>query len=89
MSLLSFLALLIVAGICGSIGGSLAGRGRAGCLGSILLGFIGALLGTWLAHWLHLPEVIAVRIGGENFPVLWSVVGSALFVAILGFIRRG
>jgi len=88
MSLLSFLALLVVAGICGAIGQSIAGYSRSGCLGSIFLGFIGALLCTWLAHWLHLPEVVAVRVAGESFPVLWSVIGSALFVALLGLFRR-
>jgi uncharacterized membrane protein YeaQ/YmgE (transglycosylase-associated protein family) len=88
MSLVSLLALLVVAGVCGAIGQSLAGYTHAGCLGSIVLGFIGALLGSWLAHALHLPELISVRIAGESFPVVWSVVGSALFVAVLGIFRR-
>lgn len=88
MSLLHFIALLVVAGICGATGQSLAGYSRSGCIGSIILGFIGALLGTWVARALHLPEVIAVQIGRDNFPVLWSVAGSALFVALLGLFRR-
>lgn len=88
MSLLSFLILLAIAGVCGAIGQSLAGYSHAGCLGSILLGFVGALLGSWIAHALHLPEVIAMHVGGERFPVLWSVIGSALFVAVLGALRR-
>ena len=88
MSLLSLLVLLVVAGVCGAIGQSLAGYSRAGCLTSIVLGFVGALLGTWLAHALHLPQVLAVQVGGESFPVLWSVIGSALFVALLGIFRR-
>ncbi|HEY2512394.1 MAG TPA: hypothetical protein VGI39_16115 [Polyangiaceae bacterium] len=88
MSLLSFLILLAIAGLCGAIGQSLAGYSHAGCLGSILLGFIGALLGSWIAHALHLPHLIAMTIGGERFPVLWSVIGSALFVGVLGALRR-
>ena len=88
MSLLSLLVLLVVAGICGAIGQSLAGYSRAGCLTSIVLGFIGALLGSWIARWFHLPQVLTFSIGGETFPVLWSVVGSALFVALLGIFRR-
>ncbi len=89
MSLVSLLVLLVIAGVCGSIGQSLAGGGRGGCLTAIALGFIGALLGSWIAHRVHLPELIAVRIAGESFPVLWAVIGSALFVAGLGLLRRG
>jgi uncharacterized membrane protein YeaQ/YmgE (transglycosylase-associated protein family) len=83
-----FLVLLLVAGVCGGIGQSIAGYSRAGCLGSIALGFIGALLGTWLAGLLGLPEIFPVTIGGQRFPVIWSIVGSALFVAVLSLFTR-
>jgi uncharacterized membrane protein YeaQ/YmgE (transglycosylase-associated protein family) len=46
----------------------------------------GALLGQWLAGVLHLPELLVVRIGGESFPVIWAIIGSALFVAGISFI---
>jgi uncharacterized membrane protein YeaQ/YmgE (transglycosylase-associated protein family) len=88
MSLTSFLILLVVAGVCGSIGGAIAGFKGTGCLASIALGFIGALLGVWIAHAMHLPELFVVRVGGEAFPVIWSIAGSALFVAVLGLFRR-
>ena len=88
MSLVSLFVLVGIAGVCGAIGQSLAGYSRGGCLASIALGLIGALLGTWLAHTLHLPELVALRVGRESFPILWSVIGSALFVAVLGFLRR-
>jgi uncharacterized membrane protein YeaQ/YmgE (transglycosylase-associated protein family) len=88
MTLMHFFVLLVVAGICGSIGSALAGHRGTGCLGSIALGFIGALLGVWIARALRLPEVFLWRVGGENFPVLWSIVGSALFVAVLSALTR-
>jgi uncharacterized membrane protein YeaQ/YmgE (transglycosylase-associated protein family) len=88
MTLTGFLLLLVIAGICGSIGRALAGYSNVGCLGSIALGFIGALLGLWIARALHLPEVFVWRIGNEAFPVLWSIVGSALFVAVLSALTR-
>jgi uncharacterized membrane protein YeaQ/YmgE (transglycosylase-associated protein family) len=88
MSLTSFLILLLVAGICGAIGQAIAGYGRGGCLVSIALGFIGALIGMWIARAFHLPELFAVVIGGERFPVVWSIIGAAIFVAILGLITR-
>jgi uncharacterized membrane protein YeaQ/YmgE (transglycosylase-associated protein family) len=88
MTLTHFIVLLIVAGICGSIGRALAGYSHVGCLGSIALGFIGALIGVWIARALRLPEVFVWRVRGENFPVLWSIVGSALFVAVLSAMTR-
>jgi uncharacterized membrane protein YeaQ/YmgE (transglycosylase-associated protein family) len=44
LSLVDFLILLVVAGICGAIGQALAGFSGRGILASIALGFIGALL---------------------------------------------
>jgi uncharacterized membrane protein YeaQ/YmgE (transglycosylase-associated protein family) len=88
MTLSSFIVLLIVAGICGSIGTALVGYSHVGCLGSIALGFIGALLGVWIARALHLPELFVWRVGNESFPVVWSIVGSALFVAVLSMLTR-
>lgn len=88
MSIGSFLLLLLVAGICGSIGQAIAGYHRGGCLVSIAIGFIGALLGMWLAGALGLSEMLAVRVGGESFPIVWSIIGAALFVAVLNMLSR-
>jgi uncharacterized membrane protein YeaQ/YmgE (transglycosylase-associated protein family) len=88
MTLESFLILLVVAGICGAIGQAIAGYSHGGCLASIAVGFIGALLGMWIAVQLGLPELFPVRIGGRSFPVIWSIPGSALFVAIINFFAR-
>ena len=88
MSVLNFLLLLLVAAICGSIGQSLVGYSVGGCITSTVVGFIGALLGTWLAGQLGLPEPLRVTIGSETFPVLWSIIGSALFVGILSLFTR-
>lgn len=86
MSPIEFLVLLFVAGICGSIAQSLAGFSRGGCLTSIVLGFIGAVLGTYLARVASLPEILAVQIGDRNFPIIWSIIGAALFSAALALI---
>ena len=88
MTLMSLLILLLVAGVCGSIGQAIAGYSRGGCLVSIALGFIGALLGMYLARAIGLPELFAVDIGGERFPIIWSIIGSAIFVAIISLITR-
>lgn len=88
MTVVSLLILLLVAGVCGSVGQAIAGYSRGGCLVSIALGFIGALLGMWLAGLLGLRELFAINIGGQSFPIVWSIVGPALFMSILGLFRR-
>ncbi len=89
MSLMHLIVLLIVAGVVGAIGQSLAGFSRTGCLGSIALGFIGALIGVWLGRSLGLPQIFVINIGGTPFPIVWSIIGAALFVAVLGLLTRG
>jgi uncharacterized membrane protein YeaQ/YmgE (transglycosylase-associated protein family) len=88
MTLFDVLILLLVAGICGSLGQAIAGYSRGGCLVSIALGFVGALLGMWIARQMGLPELFPVRIGGTSFPIIWSIIGSALFVAVITLVTR-
>jgi uncharacterized membrane protein YeaQ/YmgE (transglycosylase-associated protein family) len=90
ISLPALLLLLVIAAICGAIGKAIAGGTRGGLIVSIALGFVGALFGPWLARMLKLPEPFMVVIGGHPFPVLWSIIGAAIFVAIIHlFSRRG
>jgi uncharacterized membrane protein YeaQ/YmgE (transglycosylase-associated protein family) len=89
MTLLEFLVLLLVAGVCGALGQAISGFTRGGCLVSIALGFIGALIGMWLARSFGLPEPLPVVVGNRAFPVVWSIVGSALFVAVISLLTRG
>jgi uncharacterized membrane protein YeaQ/YmgE (transglycosylase-associated protein family) len=88
MTITDLIILLIVAGLCGSIGRAISGYSHGGCLVSIALGFIGALIGMWLARALHLPELFPVRIGTASFPIIWSIIGSALFVAVISLVSR-
>ena len=88
MTLFDLLILLLVAGICGALGQAIAGYSRGGCLVSIALGFVGALVGLWLARLMGLPEVFPVQIGGTRFPIVWSIIGSCLFVAVITLITR-
>ena len=86
MTLIDFLLLLLVAGVCGAIGQAITGYSRGGCLVSIVLGFIGAFIGVWLAGKLALPEIYVLRIGTTSFPIIWSIIGATLFVAVVGLI---
>jgi uncharacterized membrane protein YeaQ/YmgE (transglycosylase-associated protein family) len=88
MTVLGFFLLVIIATICGSLGQAIAGYSRGGCVVAAVVGFIGAYLGLWLGRQLGLPEAFPVTIDGETFPILWSIIGSALFSALLGLLTR-
>ena len=88
MTLVGFLVLLLIAAICGAVGQSLAGYDLGGCLVSIVVGFIGAYIGLWLAGRFGLPRIFEVSIEGKPFPVVWAVIGSAIFTLIVGLLRR-
>jgi uncharacterized membrane protein YeaQ/YmgE (transglycosylase-associated protein family) len=87
MSLPALLVLLVIAAICGAIGRALAGGG-GGLLTSIVIGFVGALIGPLIAHQLKLSEPLMVHVNGEPFPIVWSIIGAALFVAFLHVLSR-
>ncbi len=84
--LIEFLTLLFVAGLCGSIAQRLTGGKGVGCLASIALGFIGALVGTIIAIKFDLPLMFTLTIQGKQFPIIWSVIGAALFSALLALL---
>jgi uncharacterized membrane protein YeaQ/YmgE (transglycosylase-associated protein family) len=79
---------LVIAFLSGSIGASLAGS-KKGCLASIALGFIGSFVGTIIAKKFDLPVIFAIPVGGQSFPVIWAIMGSAIFVALLSLLGRG
>lgn len=90
MTLLGLLILLVIAAIAGMVGQALVGYSVGGCLLSAVVGFVGAFIGMWLARQLGLPEPFPITIDGETYPILWSIIGSALFAGLLGlFSRRG
>lgn len=88
MSLVGFLILIVVAAICGAIGQAIAGYSTGGFLVSIVVGFIGAYLGVWLAQQFGLPELFVVNVDGQPFPIVWSVIGSAILAIVVGLLTR-
>jgi uncharacterized membrane protein YeaQ/YmgE (transglycosylase-associated protein family) len=77
------LVLLLIAGVCGAIGRAIGGGTGGGFLVSIAVGFVGALLGSVVAHYLRLPELLVVTVDHRPFPILWSIIGASLFVAVI------
>src|SRR5256714_15649185 len=83
MTVIDLLLLLLIAGVCGSIGRAIGGYSHGGCLVSIALGFIGALLGLWLPRPPGLVEPLPLLGGGAAPPVVWAILGSGLFRPLL------
>ena len=84
MTLTGILVLLLIAGIVGGLGQALSGYSFGGCLMSILVGFVGAYVGVWLAGQLGLPELFTINVQGQPFPIVWGIIGSAILSLILG-----
>ena len=88
ITLPGLIILIIIAAVCGAIGRAIAGEIRGGIVVSTAVGFIGALIGPWLAGQLKLAEPLMLSVSGHSFPVLWSIIGAALFVALIHLISR-
>jgi uncharacterized membrane protein YeaQ/YmgE (transglycosylase-associated protein family) len=88
MTLMGLLLLLLIAAVAGAIGQAIAGYSLGGCLVSTAVGFIGALLGGWLAGATGLPELFVVQIGDWAFPVIWAIIGATVFTLLVGLISR-
>jgi uncharacterized membrane protein YeaQ/YmgE (transglycosylase-associated protein family) len=84
MTLIGFLILLVIAAVAGSLGMAVTGYSRGGCLFSAVVGFLGAFIGMWVARQFGLPELVPVTVEGETFPVVWSIIGSAILSLLLG-----
>ena len=89
MTVLDLVVLLIVAALCGVAGQLLAGYSMGGCVTATLVGFVGAVIGTWIAGMLSLPELFAINVGGRAFPIAWSLIGCGMFVVSLALLTRG
>jgi uncharacterized membrane protein YeaQ/YmgE (transglycosylase-associated protein family) len=88
MTIWELLILLVIAAICGAIGQAIAGYSVGGFLVTIVVGFVGALIGTWLARATGLPELLTVNVGGEPFPIVWSIIGSIILALIVSMFNR-
>lgn len=89
MTPIGFLILLLVAAVAGLLGQALAGFSLGGLFTSIVVGFVGAFIGTWLAREFNLPFFFTVNVEGQNFPIVWAVLGGAIFTAVIGLLQGG
>ncbi len=82
MTVLELIVYIIIAAICGAIARAVAGGSGRGFILSLIVGVLGAFIGTWIARRFHLPVVLGVTIGGHPFPVVWAILGGIVLVAV-------
>ena len=99
MTLLELIIFLLIAGICGVIAEMVVGFSPGGFIASIVVGLIGAYLGSWLAGVLGLPPVLstaalvphtsgkAVIATNFSFDIVWSILGAIVLLFIIGLVR--
>lgn len=88
MSIVGFLLLLVVGAICGAIAEVIVGWSPGGFLASAVVGFLGAMIGSYIAPQIGLPSLLAVHIEGHSIEVVWSVLGAIVLLAVLLLVRR-
>ena len=86
-SVWGILLLLAVAALCGMIAQAVVHHWRGGCLAAMGIGFIGAVLGIWLAGLLHLPNLFSINVGGVSFPIVYALLGGMFLLLILRLLR--
>lgn len=79
-ALINLVLMLIVAGICGAVAQALFGFRRTNFLVSILIGVLGAYIGTFIAARLGLPSLLNFSLAGSSIDIVWAILGSALLL---------
>ena len=87
MSLTGLLVLLLLAGFCGVVAEGLVGFSPGGCLVAMGVGLIGAFVGSWVANRFGFPQVLVLDLEGGSLDVIWTILGSMIFLIPVGLIR--
>jgi uncharacterized membrane protein YeaQ/YmgE (transglycosylase-associated protein family) len=90
MGLVDLLMLLALSAFFGFVGAQLMGHRKVNVVMMIIFGFVGALIGRWVATYFHLPAIYVVNVGGSSFDLVWSMGGCLLVIAVVGLLgQRG
>jgi uncharacterized membrane protein YeaQ/YmgE (transglycosylase-associated protein family) len=89
MTVEEIIILLVVAAVLGVVAQRMLGYKLGGFFASVVLGFLGGLLGKFMASRFPLPLNFNIEIGDTKFQVVWSVLGTLLVTFIVGFIAKG
>lgn len=85
MTLTSIVTWIIVGGIAGLLAEWLIGGIHTGCIGTVIVGIIGAFIGGWLFQVLH----ISLGLSGLVGDIVTAFVGAAVLLLVIRIFRRG
>jgi uncharacterized membrane protein YeaQ/YmgE (transglycosylase-associated protein family) len=88
MTLVGLVILILIGVVCGAIAEGLVGVRLGGIFTAAALGFLGAVIGTWLAVQLRLPSLLVATVDGQHIEIAWAILGAILIVLLLSLIRR-
>jgi uncharacterized membrane protein YeaQ/YmgE (transglycosylase-associated protein family) len=80
----SLIVILIVGLVAGWLAGKIMRGSGFGIIGDIIIGIIGAFIGTWLWGALHLPVIANFWVSA----IVISTVGACVLIFIIGLFRR-
>jgi uncharacterized membrane protein YeaQ/YmgE (transglycosylase-associated protein family) len=80
--LTSIITWIIVGGIAGFLAERLIGGIRTGCIGTVFVGVVGALIGAWLFGQLHVA--VGTRLLND---ILTAFVGAAVLLLVIRILR--
>jgi uncharacterized membrane protein YeaQ/YmgE (transglycosylase-associated protein family) len=88
MTLADFLLITLVAIVCGTISQVTSSYSRGGWIVNWGVGFIGALAGVAVSRSLDAPIIYDIKYRMVDFPIIYSIIGSALSLAAIGFLVK-
>ncbi len=74
--------------VCGMVGQLTSGHSRGGGIVNIVMGIGGAGLGVYLSRYINAPEIVNLKLVDTNFPIIYSLLGSALLVGFISFLIK-
>jgi len=78
----------LVAIICGSLAQLTSGYSRGGWIVHLGVAFAGALAGVVVSRLLNAPAIYNIEYRQIDFPIIYSLVGAALFLGAIGFLVK-
>jgi uncharacterized membrane protein YeaQ/YmgE (transglycosylase-associated protein family) len=78
----------LVAIICGSLAQLTSSYSRGGWVVNLGVAFAGALVGVIVSRLLNAPAIYDIEYRQIDFPVIYSLVGAALFLGAIGFMVK-
>jgi uncharacterized membrane protein YeaQ/YmgE (transglycosylase-associated protein family) len=84
MDMQSLIILLVIGAIAGWLAGQIMKGGGFGLIGDIIVGIVGAFIGSWLWGWLHLPGIGPWWLTA----IISATIGACILLFIIRLVKR-